>query len=99
MKVVIVTRARRDLVEIGDIIAMDDRVRAETFTVELASLAYGLAEYPERFPLIPELAHRNVRRRSHGDYLIIYRVDSTKVEVLRFLHGARDYVPLVRLGL
>ena len=46
---------------------------------------------PRAFPLLPDWEDRGVRRRSHGNYLIFYRVHADQVEVLHVLHGARDY--------
>lgn len=96
MKVVVSTRARRDLIEIGDIIAKDDRERADSFTAELIAAAHGLADFPERFPLIPQLARQRIRRRAYDAYLIVYRVEGSRVEIIRFLHGARDYVAIMQ---
>ena len=43
------------------------------------------------FPLLPGWEDQGVRRRAFGDYLIFYRISSRDVQVLRVLHGARDY--------
>ncbi|WP_347968191.1 type II toxin-antitoxin system RelE/ParE family toxin [Mesorhizobium sp. CC13] len=37
------------------------------------------------------LAGNDIRRRVHRDYLIFYRVNAERIEILRILHGAMDY--------
>ena len=50
---------------------------------------------PNAFPLIARHAHEGIRRRVSGDYLIFYRVETGTVSIVRILHGARDYEPLL----
>jgi plasmid stabilization system protein ParE len=83
--------AERDLEVIGDYIASDNPARALSFLQELRSKCLGLADMPERFPLVPRYEATGVRRRGHGDYLIFYRVEAEKVIILHILHGARNY--------
>lgn len=37
-----------------------------------------------------------VRRRPFGNYLIFYRIEDSTVQVMRILHGARDYARILR---
>ena len=83
--------AEYDLETIGDYIPRDNPVRALSFLHELKARCLGLAEMPERFPLVPRFEARGVRRRGHGDYLIFYRVEAEKVVIIHILHGAQDY--------
>ena len=83
--------AEYDLEMIGDHIARDNPVRALSFLQELRAKCLGLAEMPERFPLVPRFETSGVRRRGHGDYLIFYRVEAEKVVIIHILHGAQDY--------
>lgn len=91
MKVIITPEAERDLEAIGDYIARDNPVRAESFVGELVGRCAGLADFPERFPLFERFAKAGVRRCMHGRYLIFYRIDPGIVRVLHILHGASDY--------
>lgn len=46
----------------------------------------------------PALADRRaggLRRRLHAGYLIFYRVGTDRVEIVRIIHGARDYPSLL----
>lgn len=83
--------AELDLEAIGDFIARDDPSRALSFLHELREKCLGLAEMPQRFPLVPRYEATGVRRRAHGDYLIFYRIYEQSVVILHVLHGARNY--------
>ncbi len=83
--------AEHDLEAIGDFIARDNPARAVIFLEDLRSKCQGLADMPERFPLVARYAATGVRQRVHGDYLIFYRVEAEKVVIIHILHGARDY--------
>jgi plasmid stabilization system protein ParE len=91
MIVQVSAEAERDLEEIGDYIARDNPARAIAVLQQLRAKCLGLAEFPERFPLVPRYERDGVRHRVHGDYLIFYRVEAEKVFVLHILHGATDY--------
>lgn len=47
---------------------------------------------PYAFPMLPD---RDIRRFVFGNYLAFFRVADHRVEVLRFIHGARDYERLL----
>lgn len=95
MKVVLTVEALADLEDIGDFIAQDNPLRADSFMAELAEKARELADFPKRFPVIPRYAKREVRRRTYGRYLIIYRVERDHVLVLRIMAGSRNYEALL----
>jgi toxin ParE1/3/4 len=87
--------AEENLERIGDHIAADNPERAVTFLGELRAKCLGLADFPERFPLVPRYEAHGVRHRVHGNYLIFYRVEADAVIVLHILHGAMDYAGLL----
>lgn len=91
MKVHITAEAEADLEQIADHIALDDPQRALAFVRELRAACLGLADFPERFALVPRFADLQVRHRVHGKYLIFYRLERQGVFVLHVLHGAMDY--------
>ncbi len=98
MRVRLTQQARADLAEIGDGIASDNLGRAVSFVRELREKCLSLADAPLAFPLIPRYEHHGIRRRVHGNYLLLYRVEADQVVVLHVLHGARDYLPLLGSG-
>jgi toxin ParE1/3/4 len=87
--------AERDLENIGDWIARDNPERAVSLVVELLNACLGLADFPERFPLVRRYENYGVRHRPHGNYLIFYRVEVERVVVIHVLHGATDYAALL----
>lgn len=87
--------AERDLEEIADRIAADNPQRAVSFVHELRGACLGLADFPDRFPLVPRYQRHGIRRRVHGNYLIFYRPEPEAVVVLHILHGAMDYAALL----
>ncbi|MBX3560321.1 MAG: type II toxin-antitoxin system RelE/ParE family toxin [Sphingomonas sp.] len=95
MIVRLTAEAERNLEAIGDHIAADNPARALSFLAELRAACLGLAEFPERFALVPRYEALGVRHRVHGNYLIFYRVGEGQVDVLHILHGAMDYAAIL----
>ncbi len=96
MRVRITGPACGDLTAIGDRIAEEaGKNRARLFVLDLRERCLGLERMPERFALLSGFEDRGVRRRVCGNYLIVYRVKDGAVEILRILHGARDYERLL----
>ena len=87
--------AEADLERIGDYIARDNPPSALTFVRELRAACLWLADFPDRFPLVPRYAAAGVRQRVHGNYLIFYRAQEGEVTVLHVLHGAMDHPPIL----
>jgi toxin ParE1/3/4 len=95
MKLVFTDEAKADLLQIGEWIAEDNPPRALTFVDELETRCARLTAMPRAYPLVSRHENSGVRRVSHGNYLIFYRVTADAVEILHVLHGARDYEPIV----
>lgn len=87
--------AEGDLEAIGDYIALDSPARALSFVGELRERCLGLADFPERFPLVRRYEPHGIRHRVHGNYLIFYRVTSERVDIMHILHGAVDYAAIL----
>jgi|SRR3989304_2997438 len=89
--------AERDLEEIIDYIARDNRHRAVTFAQELLvqceKISYAPVAYPSRDNLSAGL-----RVAPYGDYLIFYRVRQNEMLIERILHGARDIAAVFNKG-
>jgi toxin ParE1/3/4 len=49
----------------------------------------------ERFAALEGFNDIGLRRRVSGNYVIIYRVNTDVVEILRIFHGAMDYENLL----
>ena len=91
MLIIFTAQAEADLENIADHIAIDSPRRALSFISELRSVILHLATFPSAHPRVPRFEHVEVRRKTHGDYLIFYIVEPTQLAILRILHGAQDY--------
>lgn len=85
------TRARNDLAEIGDYIALHNPARAQSYVRKIHDSCMAIGYMPRAYPLLPRYEPQGFRRCIHGNYLIIYRVTEELVEIVRIIHGARDY--------
>lgn len=90
MKLVITQAADAELEAIGDWIAQEDPESALRFVRSLVSRAHAIARFPSAYPVVETYQHRGIRRCVHGKYLIVYRVSGDVVEILHFVHGARN---------
>jgi plasmid stabilization system protein ParE len=90
MTLVFTDEAKVDLLHIGRWIARDNPVRAATFVDEITNRCAKLIEMPYAYPLVSRLEKSGLRRVVHGHYLILYRITTSSVEIVRVLHGARD---------
>ncbi|MDO3436765.1 type II toxin-antitoxin system RelE/ParE family toxin [Rhizobium sp. CBN3] len=96
MKVAFSQAARADLLAIGRYILEQNPTRALPFMDELRSACVEIADMPHAFIELRLPRLRGVRRRPFGNYLIFYRVEGSTVQVMRILHGARDYINILR---
>ena len=89
MEVVITARAESDLDDIFDYIATDNATNAWLFVQELRAKAMSIGYLPRAYPLRPQYAP-DVRAAFYQSYVILFRVGREAVEILHFVHGARD---------
>jgi toxin ParE1/3/4 len=87
LKVRLSERAEADLLGIGMWIERDDPVRAASYVDEVEQACLTIGEFPNRFPVAPEFGE-DIRKRSHGEYLILYRVGAD-VTIVAIRHAAR----------
>ncbi len=85
--------ARRDLVEIGDYIALDSLANARRFVAKLRGQCIRIAKRPLAYPLRDNEA--GIRFAPLGRYLIFFRVTDDAVRIERVLHSARNLAQLV----
>jgi toxin ParE1/3/4 len=85
--------ARSDLDEIWSYIAQDNMDAADRFIRAIVSRFPRLAAMPHLGREREELAAR-LRSFPVGNYVIFYRPMENAVEMVRVLHGARDFPPL-----
>ena len=72
-------------------IAEDSLTAAQRFLERALGTASSLATLSERGRIVPELDLSTIREVLVQRYRLIYEVQETEIEVLAFLHGARDF--------
>jgi toxin ParE1/3/4 len=95
MRLIISTRARRNLDAIGFWIAEDDKERAISFVDELEAVCRSLLDHPLAFPVLTVRGQVEVRKRSYRGYKILYRITKTSVRIVAVVHSRRDLNRLV----
>ncbi len=93
-----VRQAEQDLEDIADFIARENPARALSFVKELRMKAAAIAQAPHAFPVMQRYEHQGIRRRIHGSYAILYRVDGAALSILHILHTARDIDTILSAG-
>jgi toxin ParE1/3/4 len=86
-------RADQDLEEIWFFVAQDDPVAADRWLDTLEDKLGLLANSPLMGPTRPDIAPE-LRYHPVGNYLLLYRIVSGGIEVVRVVHGARDLLDL-----
>ncbi len=88
--------ARDDLVEIWFYIAGDNPDAADTLEGDFFATFQKLADNPQLGHYRRDLTDKAVRFFSvRRQYLIVYVSDTSPLEIIRVLHGARDAGPLL----
>ena len=82
-------RAEEDLLDIWLLIARRNPTAADRIVEGLDERSRLLARFPELGRKRPEIAE-GVRSFRFGEYLILYRVDETSVQIVRYWHGRRN---------
>ncbi len=86
--------AIKDLEFIMDYIYQDSPVYAFSFYKEITSRAKTLSLFPKRGRVVPESQDSSIREIFIHRYRLIYKIEQKQVNILTFVHGARDYKPL-----
>jgi toxin ParE1/3/4 len=84
-------RALRDLVDIADYIARDDRTAARDWIERLRERARIASMAPHGGRRVPEVARDDVRETYLRTYRIIYRVQGRSIVVLTVFEGRRRF--------
>jgi toxin ParE1/3/4 len=81
--------ARADLIQIWVDIALDNQAAADRVYDRLEARVKILERFPEAGMARPDIA-KDARVFVESPYLILYRLVSEGVQIVRVLHGARD---------
>jgi len=90
-KVVWTKQGYSTLDEAVDYVAQDSLTAAQQLLESVFDSAESLSLFGERGRIVPELQQPNVRELLIQRYRLIYEVFDAKVEILAFIHGARDF--------
>lgn len=80
----------------ADYIAQDSPRYAAGLVREARDAARSLAHLANRGRVVPEINELNVRELFVWRYRLIYRVSDRMVEVLAFIHSARDLAAILK---
>ena len=72
-------------------IAQDSLPAAQRLLESALDTAGSLSLLSERGRIVPEMQQPNIRELLVGRYRLMYEVFDSKVEILAFIHGARDF--------
>jgi plasmid stabilization system protein ParE len=91
VKAILARAAVGDLAEIARHIGRDSVPAARRFTASLERRALAVSRNPRVFPFAEGLEDLKIRRRLYRDYLIFFTASKAGVQILRIVHGARDW--------
>ena len=83
--------ARRTLEEVIDHIARDSAQGARAVLEQALNSATSLETLATRGRVVPERADASIREVFVYHYRLMYRVGDHSVQILTFIHGARDF--------
>lgn len=86
--------AAQDLEDIWFFVAQDDPAAADRLLDTLDEKIRLLADNPHMGPARPDIA-KDLRYHPVGNYLLLYRVVDSGIELVRVVHGARDLFGLL----
>lgn len=89
-RVVWTEQARQMLDDAVSYVARDSRPAAERLLIQALEAASSLAIDSERGRIVPELDRSNVRQLLVQRYRLLYAVRPAVVQILAFVHAARD---------
>lgn len=93
MRVVWAPRAIARAAEIAEYIAGERPSAARTWVDQLFIKVATLGHQPRRGRKVPELNRDEIREILHGEYRVVYRLDTRRVVVLTVRHGRRQWDP------
>jgi toxin ParE1/3/4 len=86
--------ADEDLIEIWGHIAGESKITADRVYDRIVKRIFDLADFPDMGPGRSEIA-ADLRSLTVMNYVILYRVETDYIEIIRVIHGARDLSSLM----
>ncbi len=85
--------ADEDLIGIWGDIARESSTAADRVYDRIVEQIFDLADFPDMGPTRSEIA-ADLRSLRVMDYIVLYRVETDRVVIVRVVHGARDLTTL-----
>ena len=85
--------AEDDLVEIWRYVALDNAAAATRLLDQIAERIQQLSTFPELGAVRTDVAE-DARMLTVGRYVVLYRITTRRIEIVRVVHGARDATAL-----
>lgn len=95
MRLIYTDKALSDIDFIGEFIRQDNPQRARSFVAEIFGICRDIPAFPLAYPLLEAHRERQIRKRVHDNYVIIYRVRKDSVLILHVLRASRDISRLI----
>ena len=89
MKVYWSALAIRRVSEIADYISNDRPLSALRWAEGVFKVVRQLERFPARGRIVPEVQRPSIRELIHGEYRVIYKIQSDSVGILTARHGRR----------
>jgi len=89
MKAAWTHKALLRLQQIHDHIALDQPANANNFVDRLTRKADLIASTPNAGKIVPQYAREDIREAYEGEYRIIYRIRTERIDILTVRHMAR----------
>lgn len=90
MKIIWTKSAVSNLEGIKEYIAQDSQYYAVEMIEKIIGAVEKLSAYPRLGREVPEIKKENIREIIHGNYRILYRLDSEVLYIIAIIHTARD---------
>ena len=90
-RVEITNVAELDILQTFQYVASDNQTAAMKLVNEIERQIDSLQQFPLRCPIVPESRElgREYRHIIHGNYRTIFRIDESRVIIMRVIYGAR----------
>ena len=89
MEIRISEKAKRQLRNIYNYYSENSIQYAEHFLEDFFNKIESLTEFPEMYPIIPQLEKQNIRKLLLRDYRILYQIDENEelIKIVAILHA------------
>ncbi|MCL6573436.1 MAG: type II toxin-antitoxin system RelE/ParE family toxin [Bacillus sp. (in: Bacteria)] len=83
--------AVKDLEDICNYIANDSEEYARNFARRIIDTIETITTFPNSGRIVPEFNNDRIREKILLNYRIIYRINGSRMEIIRIIHHARDF--------